>query len=215
MSLCGDQLSRSIVSLEDSEAALELFEKHRVRFEDFVSNPFLINNPNLVLLLDDRLFRWNVAAPYLMSLLVYRRRLPKDTLKSLIIDDINTMVAKGGEKPRSNWRISEWLFGKKPGQPTGVQTQHQQQSSNQLNLTYSGEMDRVSNPAVSPRGSINGEAGSEQAFPSANPHQHPASSSPIVVQPTPATNVKHNYAKSLRLTNEQLVPTRNNFFFFH
>ncbi|XP_057309060.1 phosphatidate phosphatase LPIN3-like [Hydractinia symbiolongicarpus] len=75
MSLCGDLKNRMVEP--------EKFLESRVTYEQFCENPELLNDPKLVIRIDNRYYNWAVAAPFLMSHLVYQKTLLPDSLKQL------------------------------------------------------------------------------------------------------------------------------------
>ncbi|KXJ27671.1 phosphatidate phosphatase LPIN3 [Exaiptasia diaphana] len=76
ISLCGD--------LKSGKVPLESFINSQVTFEDLSSNPALLSDPKLVIRINDRYYNWQIAAPMLVSYLVFQRPLKQDAVKSLI-----------------------------------------------------------------------------------------------------------------------------------
>lgn len=55
----------------------EIFELHKIAFEDFCSNPHqILGDPKLVIKIEDQYYSWNVAAPLILSLLAFKQPLP-------------------------------------------------------------------------------------------------------------------------------------------
>ncbi|XP_052124373.1 phosphatidate phosphatase LPIN3 isoform X2 [Frankliniella occidentalis] len=76
ISLCGN--------LNNTSGSIaEKFLQHLVTFEDFVNNPKILEDPNLVVRHDGQYYNWKAASPLMVSLLVFRRPLPQDVLKTL------------------------------------------------------------------------------------------------------------------------------------
>jgi len=68
LSLCGDQIT------SHEEDLLPLFLKHKVSFEKFVQDPMaIINNPNLMVKIEDKLYDWRLACPLIVSLLAFKK----------------------------------------------------------------------------------------------------------------------------------------------
>lgn len=90
MSLCGE--------LRNGKVSLESFIQSIVTFDDLGNNPAILSDPKLVIRINDRYYNWQIAAPMLMSHVVFQRPLRQDTCQSLIKQH---MPKK--EKRRSYW----------------------------------------------------------------------------------------------------------------
>ena len=55
----------------------ENFAKYAVTFEQFAKKPALLTHPDLVVKVKGQCYNWQVAAPLLMSILVFHRPLPQ------------------------------------------------------------------------------------------------------------------------------------------
>ncbi|XP_066480790.1 phosphatidate phosphatase LPIN3 [Tiliqua scincoides] len=71
----------------------EKFMKHIVSFEEFVKNPAILEDPNLVIRIHKKYYNWAVAAPMLLSLQAFQKNLPKSTIDKLMKEK---MPKKGG-----------------------------------------------------------------------------------------------------------------------
>ncbi|XP_059563055.1 phosphatidate phosphatase LPIN3 isoform X2 [Myotis daubentonii] len=70
LSLCG--------GLADSrDISLEKFNRHIVSYQDLVQNPGLLDDPNLVVKINEKHYNWAVAAPMVLSLQAFQKNLPK------------------------------------------------------------------------------------------------------------------------------------------
>uniref|UniRef100_A0AAR2LET7 phosphatidate phosphatase n=1 Tax=Pygocentrus nattereri TaxID=42514 RepID=A0AAR2LET7_PYGNA len=79
MSLCGTEgHSRQINK--------EKFMAHIVKYQDLVSNPGIIDDPNLVFCINSNYYNWAVAAPMILSMQAFQKNLPKSTVEQLIKD---------------------------------------------------------------------------------------------------------------------------------
>lgn len=86
LSLCG--------GLADSrDISLEKFNKHEVTYQDLVQNPGLLDDPNLVVKINEKHYNWAVAAPMVLSLQAFQKNLPKSTVDKL---EKEKMPRKGG-----------------------------------------------------------------------------------------------------------------------
>ncbi|XP_053324078.1 phosphatidate phosphatase LPIN2 isoform X2 [Spea bombifrons] len=75
LSLCGG-LS------ENGEISKEKFKEHIITYQQFADNPGIIDNPNLVVRIHNRYYNWVLAAPMILSLQVFQKNLPKNTIES-------------------------------------------------------------------------------------------------------------------------------------
>ncbi|CAH2284874.1 phosphatidate phosphatase LPIN2 isoform X1 [Pelobates cultripes] len=77
LSLCGG-LS------ENGEISKEKFKEHIITYQQFSENPGIIDNPNLVVQISNRYYNWVLAAPMILSLQVFQKNLPKNTIESWV-----------------------------------------------------------------------------------------------------------------------------------
>ncbi|XP_043921837.1 phosphatidate phosphatase LPIN2 [Protopterus annectens] len=69
---------------ENTEIDKDKFMKHVVTYSDFAANPGIIDNPNLVVKIDNRYYNWTLAAPMILSLQAFQKSLPKATVESWV-----------------------------------------------------------------------------------------------------------------------------------
>ena len=63
----------------------ETFQKSLVSFDEFCRDPSsLFTNPKLVVRVEGKYYSWQVAAPMIMSAVVFLQVLPMDTQKKLV-----------------------------------------------------------------------------------------------------------------------------------
>ncbi|XP_066468087.1 phosphatidate phosphatase LPIN1 isoform X2 [Tiliqua scincoides] len=86
ISLCGG-LS------DNKEISKEMFLEHEVTYQQFVDNPALIDDPNLVVKIGNKYYNWTTAAPLLLAMQAFQKPLPKATVDSIMRDK---MPKKGG-----------------------------------------------------------------------------------------------------------------------
>ncbi|XP_072307107.1 phosphatidate phosphatase LPIN2-like isoform X2 [Eucyclogobius newberryi] len=72
LSLCGG------IS-ENSEICKDKFMEHLITYNEFVENPAIIDNPNLVVKIANRYYNWTLAAPLILSMTAFQKNLPKAT----------------------------------------------------------------------------------------------------------------------------------------
>ncbi|XP_070588972.1 phosphatidate phosphatase LPIN1 isoform X2 [Erythrolamprus reginae] len=86
ISLCGG-LS------DNKEISKENFLEHEVSYQQFVDNPAIIDDPNLVVKIGNKYYNWTTAAPLLLAMQAFQKPLPKATVDSIMRDK---MPKKGG-----------------------------------------------------------------------------------------------------------------------
>ncbi|XP_038186821.1 phosphatidate phosphatase LPIN3 isoform X2 [Arvicola amphibius] len=86
LSLCGGLA-------ETRDIPLEKFNHHVVSYEDLTKNPGLLDDPNLVVKINEKHYNWAVAAPMILCLQAFQKNLPKSTVEKLEKDK---MPRKGG-----------------------------------------------------------------------------------------------------------------------
>lgn len=70
MSLCG-RLSNG------NSPSYEQFNEHLITYEQFVNDPTIFKNPNLIFRINGQIYQWDTACPLIMSLALYKKSLPK------------------------------------------------------------------------------------------------------------------------------------------
>lgn len=78
LSLCGNLKDAS------GDKAPEKFNDYIVSFEAFCEKPELITSPHLIVRVGKKYYSWQVAAPIILSILVFQRPLPEKPLHSLM-----------------------------------------------------------------------------------------------------------------------------------
>ncbi|KAM3851714.1 phosphatidate phosphatase LPIN1 isoform 2-T3 [Vipera latastei] len=86
ISLCGG-LS------DNKEISKEKFLEQEVSYQQFVDNPAIIDDPNLVVKIGNKYYNWTTAAPLLLAMQAFQKPLPKATVDSIMRDK---MPKKGG-----------------------------------------------------------------------------------------------------------------------
>ncbi|XP_051830089.1 phosphatidate phosphatase LPIN1 isoform X3 [Antechinus flavipes] len=86
ISLCGG-LS------ESKEITTDEFLEQEVSYQQFVDNPAIIDDPNLVVKIGSKYYNWTTAAPLLLAMQAFQKPLPKATVESIVRDK---MPRKGG-----------------------------------------------------------------------------------------------------------------------
>ncbi|XP_030302706.1 phosphatidate phosphatase LPIN1 isoform X2 [Calypte anna] len=86
ISLCGGLI-------DNKEITKEEFLEHAVTYQQFVDNPAIIDDPNLVVKIGNKYYNWTTAGPLLLAMQAFQRPLPKATVESIMRDK---MPKKGG-----------------------------------------------------------------------------------------------------------------------
>ncbi|KAG8445658.1 hypothetical protein GDO86_010440 [Hymenochirus boettgeri] len=171
ISLCGG-LS------DNKELTDEQFIEQVVTYQQFVDNPAIIDDPNLVIKIGNKYYNWPTAAPLLLAMQAFQKPLPKVTVDTLMREK---MPKKGGRwwfswrgrntNIKSEAKPEQDLNGQK-GQPSGTSLEK-------------GIKDESSSSDEDPRAAKQGTASMQS-------NQSLISSSSIT------------YKKTLRLTSDQL-----------
>uniref|UniRef100_A0A8C6LXL4 phosphatidate phosphatase n=1 Tax=Nothobranchius furzeri TaxID=105023 RepID=A0A8C6LXL4_NOTFU len=82
MSLCGKEG-------DTSQITKETFKEHLVTYQDFVSNPGIMEDPSLVICINSNYYNWAVAAPMILSMTAFQKNLPKSTVERLVKDKMS------------------------------------------------------------------------------------------------------------------------------
>ncbi|XP_071429394.1 phosphatidate phosphatase LPIN3 [Pithys albifrons albifrons] len=77
LSLCGGLRGSRQISHEK-------FMEHMVSYQQFAENPRLVNDPNLVILINNKYYSWAVAAPMVLSLQAFHRNIPEGIIDELV-----------------------------------------------------------------------------------------------------------------------------------
>ncbi|XP_069706585.1 phosphatidate phosphatase LPIN1 isoform X2 [Phaenicophaeus curvirostris] len=86
ISLCGGLTDKKEITKEE-------FLEHAVTYQQFVDNPAIIDDPNLVVKIGNKYYNWTTAGPLLLAMQAFQKPLPKATVESIMRDK---MPKKGG-----------------------------------------------------------------------------------------------------------------------
>ncbi|XP_006869508.1 PREDICTED: phosphatidate phosphatase LPIN1 isoform X1 [Chrysochloris asiatica] len=170
ISLCG--------GLNDNrEITKDAFLEQVVSYQQFVDNPAIIDDPNLVVKIGNKYYNWTTAAPLLLAMQAFQKPLPKATVESIMRDK---MPKKGGR----------WWFSWR-----GRNTTIKEESKPEQCLATKGHNTGEQPSQLSMATRIKHESSSsDEEHAAAKPSN--ASHLPLL------SNV--GYKKTLRLTSEQL-----------
>ncbi|NWI88325.1 LPIN3 phosphatase, partial [Pitta sordida] len=97
LSLCGGLRGSRQISHEK-------FMEHMVSYQQFVENPLLVDDPNLVILINNKYYSWAVAAPMVLSLQAFHRNIPENVIDQLVKEK----MPKKGRRWWFSWRRREF-----------------------------------------------------------------------------------------------------------
>ncbi|XP_074394199.1 phosphatidate phosphatase LPIN1 isoform X5 [Zonotrichia albicollis] len=174
ISLCGGLTENKEITKED-------FLEHAVTYQQFVDNPAIIDDPNLVVKIGNKYYNWTTAGPLLLAMQAFQKPLPKATVESIMRDK---MPKKGGR----------WWFSWRGRNSTIKEETKPEQGMSESGLTEeSSQMSRANR--------IKDESSSSDEDPRAakqNLGSLQANSSHLSL----LSGI--SYKKSLRLTSDQL-----------
>ncbi|KAM9527244.1 phosphatidate phosphatase LPIN3 isoform 3-T4 [Guaruba guarouba] len=124
----------------------EKFMEHMVSYQQFAENPGLIDDPNLVILLNEKYYNWAVAAPMVLSLQAFQRNIPESTIDQLVKEK----MPRKGSRWWFSWRRREFPSEElqpRPGkanvgmpQPDSAQQRQKEGSSSDEEPLCSGDI---------------------------------------------------------------------------
>ncbi|XP_029794144.1 phosphatidate phosphatase LPIN1 isoform X2 [Suricata suricatta] len=170
ISLCG--------GLSDNrEITKDAFLEQAVSYQQFVDNPALIDDPNLVVKIGNKYYNWTTAAPLLLAMQAFQKPLPKATVEAIMRDK---MPRKGGRWWFS-WRGRNTTIKEesKPEQCLAGQSHSPREQPSQLGMAT-----RIKHES------------------SSSDEEHAAAKAPSAGHLPLLSSV--SYRKTLRLTSEQL-----------
>ncbi|XP_050169564.1 LOW QUALITY PROTEIN: phosphatidate phosphatase LPIN3 [Myiozetetes cayanensis] len=149
LSLCGGLRGSKQISHEK-------FMEHMVSYQQFAENPRLVNDPNLVILINNKYYNWAVAAPMVLSLQAFHRSIPE----SIIDDLVKEKMPKKGRRWWF-WRRREFPAEEKQPKPgkanegmlqpdSAQQRQEEEGSSSDDETLHSRDMLAIEAPAQKP-----------------------------------------------------------------
>ncbi|XP_041420996.1 phosphatidate phosphatase LPIN1 isoform X6 [Xenopus laevis] len=172
ISLCGGLT-------DNKEITREHFIEQAVTYQQFVDNPAIIDDPNLVVKIGNKYYNWPTAAPLLLAVQAFQKPLPKVTIDTLMRDK---MTKKGGR----------WWFSWK-GRNTNIKSEAK---PDQGNGPYNGGQ-----PAGT---SLENRIKDESSSSDEDPRGAKQSIGSLQSNQTRISSSGMTYKKTLRLTSDQL-----------
>lgn len=136
LSLCGGLA-------ETRDIPLEKFNQHVVSYEDLTKNPGLLDDPNLVVKINEKHYNWAVAAPMILCLQAFQKNLPKSTVDKL---EKEKMPRKGGRWWFS-WRRRDFSAEEHSAQREKT-TAREQQGHREKTEVLSSDDDAPDSPVI-------------------------------------------------------------------
>ncbi|XP_035487988.1 zgc:123305 isoform X1 [Scophthalmus maximus] len=171
MSLCGREG-------DTSQITKEKFMEHIVTYQDFTSNPGIIEDPSLVICINSNYYNWAVAAPMVLSMTTFQKNLPKISVERLVKDKM----------PKKSGR---WWFSWRRRDMDNNQQKHSKEEQEEPRVTVSstvkGTLDNID---------------SDEAAGLGRKATLPSSQSTDTLSATQC--ISQMYRKSLRLTSTQI-----------
>lgn len=210
LSLCGH------FGGDGMEPPEELFLQSMVTYDDFVENPRLIENPDLLVRIDGKYYNWQAACPIIMSWALYQRVLPPSTLDIIVNEygpkrDLEKEKEKKKTEPAAPARgwFSGWGRSKKAtGGSSDGSTIHQEASTNSSTVPGSSKtaVDTKQNPIIgSPPTRERTTTGTSSDNESNDSIHQESAAKKMPLERRSYYDNTDVYCKTLRLTSEQIV----------
>ncbi|XP_078253408.1 phosphatidate phosphatase LPIN2 isoform X2 [Rhinoraja longicauda] len=164
---------------ENTEISKEKFLQHVVTYHEFSENPGIIDDPNIVLRINNRYYNWALAAPMILSMQAFQKCLPKKTIDDWV-------------KVKMPKKSGRWWFWRK-SDSTVIQPETQEK------LNDANKPDQLRNTVTSrskEEDSSSDEDSTQPNEPTANDPKH---------SENPTQGYSVSYKKSLRLSSEQIA----------
>ncbi|XP_046649509.1 phosphatidate phosphatase LPIN3-like isoform X2 [Daphnia pulicaria] len=87
----------------------ELFLQSLVTYDDFIENPRLIENPDLLVRIGNKYYTWQAACPIIMSWVLYQRFLPQSSVDAIVHEYMPKRKEKKTEPVAAPARKSSWF----------------------------------------------------------------------------------------------------------
>ncbi|XP_065218841.1 phosphatidate phosphatase LPIN3 isoform X2 [Planococcus citri] len=118
MSLCGGQGN------VDSVPTFEQFNEHLISYEQFINDPAIFKNPNLMFRINGNIYKWDAACPQLISYALFKQALPKEVLDRFEKERVpKSGNVSSGDNSRHRRGYYSWFYWSratqnKPGEPS-------------------------------------------------------------------------------------------------
>ncbi|XP_045034148.1 phosphatidate phosphatase LPIN3 isoform X2 [Daphnia magna] len=193
----------------------ELFLQSLVTYDDFIENPRLIENPDLLVRIGNKYYTWQAACPIVMSWVLYQRFLPQSSVDAIVHEYMPKRKEKKTE-PEAPVRKSSWFpwrrrTEKKEGDETGVNTASTvahsdpaSSSSGSAPKTTESVNNKPKSTNLSDRQPLADLATGTSSDNESNDSNQPDSGKKLPMERRPYYENTDIYCKTLRLTTEQI-----------
>ena len=193
----------------------DLFLKSLVTYEDFVGNPRLIENPDLLVRIGTKYYTWQAACPIIMSWALYRRPLPQSTIDGLVRDYMTKrekekleVTEKQSPTAQPKLSYSSWLPWRRAESKKSIEPQPAS-SANETEDATEGtklaaqptEVENSVNVTPEQRPDLNTGTSSDNESDSTQPD----ASKKLPMDKRPYYENTDVFCKTLRLTSDQIV----------
>nr|CAD7594568.1 unnamed protein product [Timema genevievae] len=114
MSLCGGLDQHSFPSDEN-------FQKHQLTYDDLERNPGLLEMPELVVRLNGKYLKWQLAAPQVVTMLLFQKPLSQEVVENFMIKNLPPESPSGKDavsETVSRRGYSSWFSWRRVAEPT-------------------------------------------------------------------------------------------------
>lgn len=196
----------------------ELFLQSLVTYDDFIENPRLIENPDLLVRIGNKYYTWQAACPIIMSWVLYQRFLPQSSVDAIVHEYMPKRKEKKTEPVEAPVRKSSWFPW---GRRNVIKKESEEPGVNNTNANTTAQPEAVSSITSSsapkttesvvkkqksdrkPVGDVatTGTSSDNES----NDSNQPDSGKKLPMERRPYYENTDVFCKTLRLTTEQIV----------
>ncbi|KAF7669966.1 hypothetical protein LDENG_00105600 [Lucifuga dentata] len=179
----GSQLPQSAAADSGTEClsdSAEKFMEHMITYHEFVENPAIIDNPNLVVRIANRYYNWTLAAPLILCMQAFQKNLPKAAEEAWVKEKM----------PKKSGR---WWFWRKSSVQQSLETKLESQES----LSRESPALPLA-PQTQPEAAESSTDDESKELNAVAPTEH-------VQTEGPTPSACPSYKKSLRLSSDQIA----------
>ncbi|CAH2003396.1 unnamed protein product [Acanthoscelides obtectus] len=191
------------------------FLEHVVKFSDLCNNPFMFEDPNLVVRIKDKYYTWKVAAPIIASIVIYGRPLLQSSVDQLCnihmpasIHQKDAQLAKDGtsKQQQEAARTSWWSWGR--GKTSRETTPALDKANQELGKSVEGrklEKEDAGANAMAVKGSETQGAVRDKKEETVTIPISDENDGSLAASISPPKSTSDKYRKTLRLTSKQIA----------
>ncbi len=204
LSLCGQ-------FVDHADPSEDLFLKSQVSYEDFIEDPRLVENPNLIVRIGSKYYTWKAACPIVMSWAAYQQFLPQTSIDTLVHEYMPKRQEKKTETVPSTSGRWWWPRRAQPKKESNEQIANnvdstvQTEASGSETIINDANKQEIRNPPVlEPIRSSHGTSSDNESDGSSEAN----TGKKLPMEKRPYVENTDVYRKTLRLTTEQIVNSR-------